>query len=138
MKTELFRKVQCHDLIYGKEGGGMNKLESVINNFHKWQIETFPKADQLSKVYHLKEEVDELIQSIESPGFKLSDVERVEMEYADCFMLLFGSAMIAGYTIDDIATMVKDKLDINRNRKWGEPDKNGVVKHLPEREEGEG
>ena len=113
-----------------KSASYKKKLESIINDFYEWQLETFPQADQLSKIYHLKQEVKELIEAIEAPGIKPSDIDKVEMEYADCFMLLFGSAMIAGYTLDDIATMIQDKLAINRNREWGKPDKNGVVKHL--------
>jgi len=50
-------------------------------------------------------------------------------EYADCFMLVFGSAMDYGMTEHDIFEAIREKLEINRKREWGEPDENGVYKH---------
>lgn len=92
----------------------------------RWQGETFPNADALSKAYHLKEEVDELIKDLKSNSPKRWS------EYADCFMLLFGSASADGMSYEDICEAIEKKLKINRRRKWGKPDENGVVKHIKE------
>lgn len=89
-----------------------------------WQDETFPKATSLSKIEHLTQELIEVIDAINTndPG-KAS-------EFADCIMLLYGAASKEGLSYDDICNAVADKFSINKLRKWGEPDKNGVVNHL--------
>ncbi len=54
------------------------------------------------------------------------------MEFADCFILLFGSAASDGMTYDDIVDAINKKMEINLNRKWGKPDENGIVNHIKE------
>lgn len=45
-------------------------------------------------------------------------------------MLLFGAAASFGMTYKDICAAVDEKMAINRVRKWGKPDADGVVKHI--------
>ena len=52
------------------------------------------------------------------------------MEYSDCLTLLLHAAMRAGISVDAIIDVSWDKLDINRNREWGEPDADGVIEHV--------
>ena len=52
------------------------------------------------------------------------------LEYADCFLLLFGSAYADGMSYQDIQDAIKEKLEICKKRKWGQPDENGVVNHI--------
>lgn|SRR5574337_662218 len=96
------------------------QFETITN----WQYETFPNDSALSKIYHLKEEVEELIidVAIDGPGKTL--------EFADCFMLLYGAAAKSGMSYKDICQAVDEKMSINKLRKWGKPDENGVVKHV--------
>ena len=90
----------------------------------KWQNEKFPNATSLSKVAHLVQEVDEL-------GIALTySNENVRLEFADCLFLIFGAAHKEGMTYEDICNAVNEKFEINKNRKWGKPDKNGVVNHI--------
>jgi hypothetical protein len=96
------------------------QFETII----KWQKETFPTADALSKVYHLKEEVIELLIDVAFDG------SEKRLEFADCFMLLFGAAAASGMTYQDICEAIDEKLAINRKRQWGKPDEYGVVKHI--------
>lgn len=98
--------------------------EQLFNEATRWQEETFPRATALSKAHHLKKEVKELIVSIET-----SDPNR-RLEYADCFLLIFGSAKANGMSYEDICNAIKEKLEICKNRKWGEPDENGVQEHI--------
>lgn len=107
-----------------------SELEIIINELHKWQAMTFPQATSLSKLYHLKEEVSELIKEIGLNRISCPKNTFVRMEYADCFMLLFGAAIKDGFTLYDIIEAIKEKHKINKKRKWGKPDKNGVVKHI--------
>lgn len=106
----------------------MNKL--LLDRVVKWQDETFGKATPLSKLYHLREEIDELINEL-SPLFpdEAIDGDKVEDEYADCFLLLYGSAHKFGLDWDKINLAISRKMDKNERREWGEPDENGVVRH---------
>jgi len=65
---------------------------------------------------HLKREIEELD---EDP----TDGE----EMADCFILLLNLAEMAGV---DLMSEARRKMEINRNRKWGKPDSEGVCHHV--------
>ena len=62
--------------------------ERQFNAITKWQNETFGMATPLSKIAHLKEEIQELEDELK-PSDK---VENIQSEFADCFILLFGVA----------------------------------------------
>lgn len=102
----------------------------LIDEIMDFQVKTFPTSNPISKLHHLAKEIPELIDELEN-GYQ-TDVKSTEMEYADCFLLLLGSAAIYGLSADDIQRIVREKLEINRNRKWGTPDENGVVLHIKE------
>jgi hypothetical protein len=89
-----------------------------------WQKETFGQATAISKLNHLKKEVDELIIDI------AIDSTEKRLEFADCFFLLFGAAAADGMTYEDICHAIEEKFEINKARKWGKPDENGVVEHV--------
>jgi hypothetical protein len=103
-------------------------IEEVVRQFHEWQVATFPNATPKSKLKHLEQEVVELIVELTADA----DNENVKSEYADCFALLFGSAMAKGYTVQDISNFMLSKLEVNKKRKWGQPDADGVVNHVKE------
>ena len=90
----------------------------------KWQKETFPNATAMSKLHHLKEEIEELQSDLENKRFYRN------LEFADCFLLLFGCAAADGFTYEAICDSIEQKMELNFKRKWGTPDENGVVKHL--------
>lgn len=98
--------------------------EKLFDEVTKWQHDTFPLADALSKAFHLREEVEELIEDLEN------DRPHKRLEYADCFLLLFGSAKADGMSYQDIQNAISEKLEICKKRVWGKPDENGVVKHI--------
>jgi hypothetical protein len=54
------------------------------------------------------------------------------MEYADCLILLLDAYRMNGGRADDLIETCYKKLEINRKRKWGKPDTNGVVEHIRE------
>ncbi len=102
----------------------------------QWQKETFGQATALSKVAHLKQEVEELDEVLKSHyagAFKsetsFNDV-LIDKEFADCFLLLFGAAAAYGMSYEDICNCIDLKMEINKKRKWGKPDANGVVNHI--------
>ena len=89
-----------------------------------WQNETFGQSNPLSKMAHLSEELHELVDDLitQNPDRRL--------EFADCFLLLFGAAASDGMSYQDIVNAIDEKMEINRNRKWGQPGENGVVNHI--------
>lgn len=88
----------------------------------QWQEKTFGKREQPHPpIHHLEKEVKELI---ENPY----DI----LEYADCFFLLFNAAHIVGFTPEQLLEGIKEKFEINKKRKWGKPDNQGVVLHVKE------
>ena len=99
--------------------------EQQFEDTVKWQLETFGEATPISCLAHLREEVDELELDIRS-----GDTSGSHMEFADCFILLFGAAGRAGMSYADICTAVETKMAVNRKRKWGKPEANGVVNHI--------
>lgn len=92
----------------------------------EWQRSVFSKATAISAGNHLKEEVNELVHDLSLNMPK----ERTEMEYADCFLLLFGSASLYGLSYEDICSAISKKFEINQQRAWGEPNEKGYVKHV--------
>lgn len=99
-------------------------MKDLVESIVEWQNKTFPNATPFSKIEHLKEEIDELKQAIAEKN------PNRDLEYADCLMLLFGCAYADGLTYKDIVQSLFEKLEINKLRNWGKPDKNGVVKHI--------
>lgn len=89
-----------------------------------WQKETFGQATAMSKLFHLKEEMEELAVSI------TIDAVDKHLEFADCFFLLFGAAAADGMSYEDICKAIDEKFEINKARRWGKPDQNGVVNHI--------
>ena len=100
------------------------QFEDII----KWQNETFGRASTMSKMHHLLQEIIELVEAIRS-----NDPNK-RLEFADCFLLLFGAAASDGMSYYEICQAINEKMEINKKRKWGEPDKNGVVNHIKDGE----
>lgn len=81
----------------------------------EWGIRTFPDCTPESLVCHLRKEVEELAE------------DNNPEEAADCFILLLNHAHRCGYNL--IIEAFK-KFKINQKRKWGKPDKDGVIEHI--------
>lgn len=96
--------------------------EALCSQFQEevstWAAETFPHQTPQSKIAHLRKEIEELA---EAPD----DGE----EMADCFILLLNLAEMAGV---NLMAEAQRKMGINRNRKWDEPDADGVCHHVAE------
>ena len=98
--------------------------ESQFNDITKWQTETFGEATALSKMAHLQQEIQEYIEELKNP------TKNKRLEFADCVILLFGAGASDGMTYEDCCQVINEKMTINKGRKWGTPDKNGVVNHI--------
>lgn len=105
--------------------------EKQFNEITEWQDKTFGEATSISKLIHLagenpdpNSEIGELMADI-----KVGNPLR-RLEWADGFLLFFGAAKKDGMSYQDISDAIQEKFEINKKRKWGKPDANGVVSHV--------
>ena len=117
-------------------------LQKLMNDISEWSDKTFGNGQRNPAIiYHLKKEVDELIAAIEKtntlgsdPSVGVGEFGRqrtvTRVEYADCLMLLLDSAHHFGISAKELLSVTRGKLEINKVRKWGSPDENGVVEHI--------
>jgi NTP pyrophosphatase (non-canonical NTP hydrolase) len=103
--------------------------EMQFEKIAKWQKETFAQSTALSKLEHMIMEVLELRTDI------LNNNTEKRLEFADCFILLFGAAAADGMSYNDICNCIDEKMSINYKRKWGQPDEKGIVNHIKSKEE---
>lgn len=96
------------------------QIQQLQDEITVWSDNTFGSDRPPSApVNHLAKEVIELIESPED-----------RMEYADCMMLLLDAYRITGGSADDLVAACYQKLEINKVRKCGVSDKDGVVEHI--------
>lgn len=103
-----------------------------FNRVTEWQRATFPNANAFAKIAHLAEELQELLVELKQvkEHIDLDAYSRAREEFADCFILLFGAADCAGMSYLDILIAIDKKMEKNLLRKWGDPDEDGVVRHI--------
>lgn len=100
--------------------------EQLFNDIAAWQRETFPTGTPDSTLHHLLDEIRELRYALKF------DWPNVSEELADCMFLIFGCADRMGMSYQNIQDAISAKFEKNKARKWGHPDKDGVVKHVEE------
>lgn len=122
------------------------KFQKFQDSVSEWSDATFGEGKRaISIAYHLKKEIYELIEALEIlhgaleplPGESPGDacvrrVSRMISKFADCFMLLVDCADIMNISTDTLIEYGQLKLKINKLRKWGKPDENEVVEHIPD------
>jgi hypothetical protein len=97
----------------------MDRWQKLQDDIGVFTDKTFGESTPRSKALHLAEEAHEVA---EDP----SDI----IEWADCTILLLDGLRKAGFTTQDLYDAVLRKMEINKNRKWGEKDADGVVRHV--------
>ena len=110
--------------------------QQLKNEISKWSDEQFDGGRfsperSIPISYHLKKEVDELIESLENYWQNPNEFNREKLleEFADCNILLDDCSTHVGFSAQLIHDAQWKKLEKNKNRDWGEPDENGVVEH---------
>lgn len=98
--------------------------EEQYNAITTWQKNTFTQATALSKIAHLRQEIEELADDLKNNN------PDQNLEFADCFILLFGAANSAGMSYQNIVEAIDQKMKINYQRQWGKPNEDGVVNHV--------
>jgi len=107
-----------------------DELQQLMNEWFIWATKTFPSATSLSHARHLQKEAAELCEVlIETPNESPLN-QSLRHEFADCFILILNTASRCGFTIRELMNCGIEKMEINKKRKWGKPDKDGVVEHL--------
>jgi len=92
----------------------MEQLQGLIDEIVDFQRKTFPTSNAVSKLHHLEKEVPELIDELNLFKDGGGSINNVRMEYADCFLLLFGSVALAGFNAEDIQELIREKIEINK------------------------
>jgi len=106
----------------------MDRIQKLQRDIKQWSDDTFGLGRTGRPIaHHLKKEIDEVIDAIDNSGYN-----RVKFEIADCFILLLDVASHEGISVGEILDASEEKMEINKKRKWGEPDENGVVEHIEE------
>lgn len=99
-----------------------SRIQQLQDEIAIWSDSTFGASrPENIPLHHLAKEIQELITSPND-----------SMEYADCLILLLDAYRMTGGQADDLIETCYEKLEINRKRKWGTPDENGVVEHIRE------
>ncbi|KKN98441.1 hypothetical protein LCGC14_0145430 [marine sediment metagenome] len=91
--------------------------EFAIHAIH-WARETFGGGKEriVPVVKHIHKEAEELLEHPLDP-----------VEAADILILLLRHSDLVGY---DLLEEAKKKLEINKKRKWGKPDSEGIIEHI--------
>jgi hypothetical protein len=119
----------------------MDKIQILQHDIQTWSDKAFGMHRIATPItYHLKKEVDELIEKLEewykgqygSMEECQKHLHEIKMEYADCLMLLLDSIAHFPLTMDCVIKATEEKLEINKTRKWGKEDENGVIEHIRE------
>jgi hypothetical protein len=100
-----------------------SRIQQLQNEIASWSDSAFG-ADRPPEIplHHLAKEIQELIAKPDD-----------SMEYADCLILLLDAYRMSGGNADSLVETCYEKMEINRKRKWGTPDENGVVEHIRDR-----
>ncbi len=122
----------------------MNELQKLMDEVGSWSDDTFGSGQRSPAIlHHLAKEIPELLNAIGDYDRGANDTRvnvsemmelhrKMRFEFADAFMLLLDAARKRGFMAEDLIQVTKLKLEVNRRRKWGKPDKNGVIEHLRE------
>ena len=144
-QTELL--VEALWPLYTTKEDPLQRIQNLQDEVKKWSDGAFGMYRTATPMaYHLKIEIDELITALKElyqgtysnsstqNGIDLvaAKYRRIRFELADCLMLLIDCASHAQINMDSLISATEEKLEINKNRKWGTPDENGVVEHIIE------
>lgn len=110
----------------------MDRIQRLQNNIAEWSDASFGKTDRtIGILNHLKEEVEEVIEAknnYEEDPTGLAQ-HRMASEFADCLILILDAARKSDLNTDLLLQASEYKMTINRNREWGDPNKQGYHKH---------
>lgn len=142
-QTELL--VEALWPLYATKEDPLQRIQNLQDEVKKWSDGTFGMyRTAIPMAHHLKKEIDELITALKElyqgtysnsstqNGIDLvaAKYRRIRDSFSDCLMLLIDCASHAQINMDSLISATEEKLEINKKRKWGTPDENGVVEHI--------
>lgn len=115
--------------VYVSTDDQLGTLQLLMDEIKLWSNKTFGEfGGPIPKLYHLMKEVPEAIEACKRNAYSVESL----FEFADCFMLLLDAVTHSGINAALLLEATNRKLEINKDRKWGKPDENGVVEHIGE------
>lgn len=113
---------------------GLERMQILMDEIRAWsdlQFDNgiFRPSRSLAISKHLQREANELTVALEK-YFESRCYEPVMEELADVLILLLDVATHTGNDIEALVTAANNKMRINKKRKWGEPDAEGVIEHI--------
>lgn len=103
-------------------------VQKFMDDNRIWTDQTFGKLNAVAALKHLRKEVNETIEAIESN----MPEEEIREEFADMFLLLLNACNKHGITFYALYANAERKMKINRERKWGKINGEGFVEHVRE------
>lgn len=111
--------------------------QEIIDMGCKWSDSVFDNGNftperSIGISKHLQYETVELTDALTRYFNNPTDENRNSLlfEFADCYLLLGDCVAHLSFTMNEIKEAELKKLEINKTRKWGKPDKNGVIGHI--------
>jgi len=108
----------------------MIQLYQLMEEIAEFSDSTFGTEQRNPAIaWKLRDEVDELIEKL---TIGTGDDHRANLleEYADCLILLLDSLRKSQFRADELMAAARVKMKLNRKRKWGSPDENGIIHHI--------
>lgn len=89
-------------------------LQEFTNNNRKWTDDVFPEQGIIPTLLHLRREVNELIEAIETGQTE----EYIMYEFADVYLILLNAISKKGCRLCDVHDYAVRKMNVNRSRDW--------------------
>lgn len=99
-----------------------DKLTDLIADQSTWSQKTFGTDQERGPLGALKH--------LEKEAREAQDKPNDGLEYADCFLLILDASRRAGIPIMKLLDLAKEKMKINKERKWGSANGNEPVEHI--------
>ncbi len=122
----------------------LKRLGKIIIRHASWSMRTFgldSERGPMGPLLHLRKETFEIEAELNDKacyngactqncgmGYCKND-EKLKLEYVDAFFLLLDSYRRAGFTMEELADGMLEKLSINEQRTWVVGDVNSPVEH---------
>lgn len=105
-----------------------------MNNMQDWMDWVkvhFTESTSISSIKHLKTEIQELLDEIDSDDpSPLQDEGIPLLEYADCILCLLSSASLAGFNSEQITKALQNKASNNMYRRSWKSNGDGTYSHV--------
>jgi len=96
-----------------------DRIKNLQDDSYQFVIGLLPNLTHYQQARKVLEESTELANDADD-----------EVEYADVLISLLVAAKLKGINTDKLLQVAETKMALNKTRKWGEADANGLKKHI--------